>query len=130
MKTYINRNANMFLLYWVAILAISLVASGIYFQTKFHTLNTQLVDKSTRLENQQDFLTYVTGELDVKNERERKLLQKFEQVTKDRAQLSVSCQQMEQQLEDAGFVRTTRGTGKISKALTSIFPRDDLGRSY
>ena len=129
-KSYISKNANLFLLYWVAMLAVSLVAAGIYFQHQFEKLHTQLVEKSNKLEAQQRFLSYVTSELDVKNDRERRLLEKFEEVSKDNAQLTSSCSQMEQQLQQAGFVKEKFPHGKYSQAFASIFPRDDLGRSY
>ena len=121
-KTFIHKNANMFLLYWVAVLAITLVGVSIYFQHTFTQINAELFEKSNKLEAQQKFLSYVTGELDVKNERERKLLEKFEEVSTNNEHLSLSCTRLENKPLDGNKAR--------SNAIVSIFPKDDVGRSY
>lgn len=103
---FINKNANIILLFLIIMSSAALVGATIFFQVNFEDINTEYNQKvkalqtiSEELEQQQALLSKVEGELNVKAEREEVLGEKFTEVKGEKEQLETQKQQLEQKRE-------------------------------
>jgi len=132
--SFINKNANMILLFLIILSATSLVGATIFFQMNFDRINTEYQQKlkqlqtvSTELDTQQQLLSKIKSELSVKQEREEVLGEKFTEVkaTKEKletqkAQLEQTREQLEEELDSTeGILRDTRSELEAKKDLVT-----------
>lgn len=115
---FINKNANIILLFLILLSATALVGATVFFQVNFDRINTeyqqklqQLQSVSTELEAQQILLDKIKQELSLKSEREEVLGEKFTEVKEtaetlegQKKQLEQSKEQLETELEDTEAV--------------------------
>ena len=115
---FINKNANIILLFLILLSATALVGATVFFQVNFDRINTeyqqklsQLQSVSTELEAQQILLDKIKQELSLKSEREEVLGEKFTEVKEtaqtlegQKKQLEQTKEQLETELEDTEMV--------------------------
>jgi len=111
--SFINKNANVFLLFLLILSATILVAATVFFQINFERINTeynvklqQLQQVSKELDSDRALLERTKGELTVKSQREESLGQQYtevkttkEKVESQKAQLEKNKEQLENELE-------------------------------
>ncbi len=132
--SFINKNANLVLLFLIIISAIALVGATVFFQTKFEDINTEYNQKleqlrlvSADLEQQQAILNKVKADLNIKSEREHILGEQFTEVKEDKEILETQKQhlesrkqELETELEDTeSILQSTQNELEAKKTLVA-----------
>lgn len=131
---FINKNANVILLFLILLSSVALVGATVFFQMNFERINTEYNQKvqqlqvvSKELDAQQVILDKIKSELSLKAEREEELGEKFTEVkeTKEvletqKEQLERSQEQLESELESTeGILRSTQSELEAKKDLVA-----------
>lgn len=132
--SFINKNANLVLLFLIIISAIALVGATVFFQTRFEDINSEYTQKleqlrlvSADLEQQQALLNKIKADLNIKNEREQALGEQFTEVkeTKElletqKQNLETRKQELETELEDTeSSLQNTQSELEAKKTLVA-----------
>ncbi|MBS3125670.1 hypothetical protein J4211_05490 [Candidatus Woesearchaeota archaeon] len=98
--SFINKNANLILLFLIIISAVTLVGATVFFQFKFEEINTEYNQKlqqlhtvSAELDKKQAALDKIQSDLNVKNEREQALGAQYSEVKQNKDQLEVNLEE-------------------------------------
>ena len=104
--SFINKNANILLLFLIILSATALVGATVFFQMNFERINSEYHDKVTQLQQvskdlstQQDLLNQMKNDLTLKQQREDALGQKYTDVSSANSQLQGEKAQLQQTQE-------------------------------